>query len=55
MVVMGGDRTIPVLILDWVEANAWSVATLASVLVIVLSAFLLGLLQLFSPAKENTL
>jgi thiamine transport system permease protein len=55
LVVMGGDRTIPVLIVDWVEANAWSVAALASVLVIGLSAFLLFVLQIFTPIKQNRL
>jgi thiamine transport system permease protein len=55
LVVMGGDRTIPVLIVDWVEASAWSAAAFASVVVIILSALLLLILQVFSPSKENKL
>ena len=55
LVVMGADRTIPVLIVDWVEENAWAAAALASVLVIVLSAILLLLLRLFSPTFKEDL
>lgn len=55
LVVMGADRTIPVLIVDWVEENAWAAAALASVLVIILSAFLLLLLRLFMPSYKEDL
>ncbi len=52
LIVMGGDRTVPVLIVDWVEENVWSVAALASVIVICLSAILLLLLRWVSPEKD---
>jgi thiamine transport system permease protein len=55
LVVMGADRTIPVLIVDWVEENAWAAAALASVLVIILSALLLLLLRLFMPTTKEEL
>ena len=55
LIVMGADRTIPVLIVDWVEENAWAAAALASVLVIILSAILLILLRVFSPSTEDKL
>lgn len=45
IVVMGSIRTIPVLIVDWVEANAFPSAIFASVIVIVFSAILLILLR----------
>lgn len=49
LVVMGPDRTIPVLIVDWVEQNAWASAALASVVVIILGAILLFVLRYLSP------
>jgi thiamine transport system permease protein len=55
LVVMGADRTIPVLIVDWVEENEWNVAALASVIVIILSAILLILMRVFSPSKKERL
>jgi thiamine transport system permease protein len=41
IVVMGNIRTVPVLIVDWVEANAFPSAVFASVIVIIFSAFLI--------------
>ncbi len=55
LIVMGPDRTIPVLIVDWVEANAFGPAAFASVLVILLSAVLLFLLRIISPSKKESL
>ncbi|MFW9773194.1 MAG: ABC transporter permease [Promethearchaeota archaeon] len=46
IVVMGSIRTIPVLIVDWVEANAFPSAIFASILVILFSAFLIFALRL---------
>ncbi|MFX1409034.1 MAG: ABC transporter permease [Promethearchaeota archaeon] len=45
IVVMGNIRTVPVLIVDWVEANAWPSAIFASVIVIIFSAFLIFALR----------
>ena len=45
IVVMGNIRTVPVLIVDWVEANALPSAIFASVIVIILSAFLIFALR----------
>lgn len=45
IVVMGSIRTIPVLIVDWVEANNFSSAVFASVLVILFSAVLIFALR----------
>ncbi len=42
---MGSIRTIPVLIVDWVEANAYASAIFASVIVIIFSAFLIFALR----------
>ncbi len=55
LIVMGPDRTIPVLIVDWVEANDFGPAAFASVLVILLSAVLLFLLRIISPLKKESL
>ncbi|RLI61768.1 MAG: hypothetical protein DRO88_12655 [Promethearchaeia archaeon] len=55
LIVMGPDRTIPVLIVDWVEENSFSSAALASILVIILSAILLILLRIVSPSKSDNL
>lgn len=55
LIVMGPDRTIPVLIVDWVEETCFSSAALASVLVIILSAILLFLLRIFSPTEKEGL
>ncbi|MHA1674388.1 MAG: ABC transporter permease [Promethearchaeota archaeon] len=55
LIVMGADRTIPVLIVDWVEENSFSSAAFASVLVIVLSGILLFLLRAFSPKQREVL
>ncbi len=45
IVVMGIDRTIPVLIVDWVEAQALQAASLASVILIIISYSLLLLVR----------
>jgi len=45
IVVMGGIRTIPVLIVDFVEANAYASGIFASVIVIIFSAFLIFALR----------
>lgn len=45
IVVMGNIRTVPVLIVDWVEANAYASAIFASVIVIIFSAFLIFILR----------
>ncbi|MFX1456643.1 MAG: ABC transporter permease [Promethearchaeota archaeon] len=45
IVVMGNIRTVPVLIVDWVEANAFPSAVFASVIVIIFSAFLIMALR----------
>ena len=45
IVVMGSVRTIPVLIVDWVEANAYPSAVFASTIVIIFSAFLIFALR----------
>ncbi len=45
IVVMGGIRTIPVLIVDLVEANAFVSAVFASTIVIIFSAFLIFILR----------
>jgi len=46
IVVMGGIRTIPVLIVDWVEANNFISAVFAATVVIIFSAFLIFALRL---------
>jgi thiamine transport system permease protein len=46
IVVMGNVRTIPVLIVDWVEANFYPSAIFASVLIIIFGAFLIFLLRI---------
>ncbi|MBN1802166.1 MAG: iron ABC transporter permease [Candidatus Lokiarchaeota archaeon] len=45
IVVMGSVRTVPVLIVDWVEATAWQSAVFASILVIIFGAFLIFALR----------
>ena len=45
IVVMGNIRTVPVLIVDWVESNAFPSAVFASVIVIVFSAILIFALR----------
>jgi thiamine transport system permease protein len=45
IVVMGNIRTVPVLIVDWVEANAYTSAIFASIIVIIFSAFLIFALR----------
>ncbi|MFX1478842.1 MAG: ABC transporter permease [Promethearchaeota archaeon] len=45
IVVMGNIRTVPVLIVDWVEANAFPSAIFASVVVIIFSTFLIFALR----------
>lgn len=53
IVVMGSIRTIPVLIVDWVEASAYASSIFASVLVIVMSAILLILLRYLTKRRES--
>lgn len=55
LIVMGADRTVPVLIVDWVEENAFISAAFASVLVIIISAFLLALVRMFTPTIKQRL
>jgi len=45
IVVMGGIRTVPVLIVDWVEALAWQSAVFASIIVIIIGALLIFALR----------
>jgi len=45
IVVMGNIRTVPVLIVDWVEANAYASAIFASVIIIIFSACLIFALR----------
>ncbi|MFX1236457.1 MAG: ABC transporter permease [Promethearchaeota archaeon] len=45
IVVMGSVRTVPVLIVDWVEATAWSSAVFASIIVIIFGALLIFALR----------
>jgi thiamine transport system permease protein len=51
IVVMGGIRTVPVLIVDFVEANAYASAIFASVLIIIFSVFLIFALRLVSKKR----
>ena len=52
IVVMGNIRTIPVLIVDWVEANYISSAIFASTIVIIFSAILIFALRTVSKRRE---
>ena len=51
IVVMGGIRTIPVLIVDFVEANAYASAIFASVIIMIFSAFLIFALRTVSKKR----
>ncbi|MFW9989072.1 MAG: ABC transporter permease [Candidatus Odinarchaeota archaeon] len=51
IVVMGGIRTIPVLIVDFVEATAWASGVFASVIVMIFSAFLIFALRTISKKR----
>ncbi|MFX1358525.1 MAG: ABC transporter permease [Promethearchaeota archaeon] len=51
IVVMGNIRTIPVLIVDWVEANAYPSAIFASTIIIIFSAFLIFALRAVRKRK----
>ncbi|MBD3255764.1 MAG: ABC transporter permease subunit, partial [Candidatus Lokiarchaeota archaeon] len=53
IVVMGGIRTVPVLIVDWVEANAFPAAIFASTIVIIFSAFLIFALRAVRKKGEK--
>ncbi|MEJ2249229.1 MAG: iron ABC transporter permease [Candidatus Lokiarchaeota archaeon] len=53
IVVMGSVRTIPVLIVDWVEANSFPSAVFASVVIIIFSAFLIILLRTVREKRKN--
>ena len=52
IVVMGNIRTIPVLIVDWVEANYLSSAIFASTIIIIFSAILIFALRTVSKRRE---
>ena len=52
IVVMGSIRTVPVLIVDWVEANAFASAIFASTIVIIFSAFLIIALRTVTKEKR---
>ncbi|MFX1493396.1 MAG: ABC transporter permease [Promethearchaeota archaeon] len=52
IVVMGSIRTIPVLIVDWVEANAFPSAIFASTLVIIFSALLIFALRVVRKRRS---
>ena len=52
IVVMGSIRTVPVLIVDWVEANAFASAIFASTIVIIFSAFLIIALRAATKEKR---
>ena len=52
IVVMGNIRTIPVLIVDWVEANYIASAIFASTIVIIFSAVLIFALRIVSKRRE---
>ena len=53
IVVMGNIRTIPVLIVDWVEANAFPSAVFASILIIIFSAFLIFALRAVTKRRNK--
>jgi ABC-type sulfate transport system permease component len=53
IVVMGNIRTVPVLIVDWVEANAYASAIFASVIIIIFSAFLIFALRIVKQRGEG--
>ncbi len=55
LIVMGAARTVPVQIVDWVEQTAFSSAAFASVMVIIVSAFLLALTRFFEPERRDIL
>ena len=52
IVVMGSIRTVPVLIVNWVEANAFASAIFASTIVIIFSAFLIIALRAATKEKR---
>jgi thiamine transport system permease protein len=52
IVVMGNIRTIPVLIVDWVEANYLASAIFASTMIIIFSAILIFALRIVSKRRE---
>ncbi|MFX1365364.1 MAG: ABC transporter permease [Promethearchaeota archaeon] len=51
IVVMGGVRTVPVLIVDFVEANAYASGVFASVIIMIFSAFLIFALRTVSKKR----
>ncbi len=51
IVVMGNIRTVPVLIVDWVESNAYASAIFASVVVIIISAILIFALRVVTKRR----
>jgi len=53
IVVMGSIRTIPVLIVDWVEANVYASAIFASTIVIIFSALLIFALRAVTKKGGN--
>ena len=52
IVVMGNVRTVPVLIVDWVESNAYASAIFASVIVIIISTILIFALRLVTNRRK---
>jgi thiamine transport system permease protein len=55
LIVMGAARTVPVLIVDWVEQTAFSPAAFASIMVIIVSGILLSLTRVFEPKRREFL
>ncbi len=55
LIVMGADRTVPVLIVDWVEQTMFTSAAFASAMVIIVSALLLVLTRFFEPKRRDFL
>ncbi|MFX1280288.1 MAG: ABC transporter permease [Promethearchaeota archaeon] len=51
IVVMGNIRTVPVLIVDWVESNAFPSAVFASFIVIIFSVFLIFALRMVTKKR----
>lgn len=53
LVVMGLARTVPVLIVDWVEAQSLAAAAFASIIIIIFSFFLIFILRKITLQKEE--
>jgi ABC-type molybdate transport system permease subunit len=52
LVVMGLTRTIPVIIVDWVEAQSLAAAAFASVIIIIFSYALIFFLRKITLSAE---